>query len=88
MRGWYQRHVALDSAPLLDLDLRRRLARMLAAIAAGDGEPWVARVLLDGEYGLHDVAPGVPVTLGPGGVERDPGVGARPPTSALSCASR
>jgi malate dehydrogenase len=41
---------------------------MIAALSAGSGEPWVASVLLDGEYGLRDVATGVPVTLGPRGV--------------------
>ena len=43
---------------------------MVAAIAAGDGEQWVGSVLLDGEYGLSGAALGVPVTLGPAGVER------------------
>jgi malate dehydrogenase len=39
-----------------------------APLTVGDGEQWVASVLLDGEYGLHDVAIGVPVTLDRAGV--------------------
>jgi malate/lactate dehydrogenase len=41
---------------------------MVAALAHGDAEPWPASVLLDGEYGVENVALSVPVTLGPGGV--------------------
>ena len=42
---------------------------MIAAMQRDDGELWVAGVLLAGEYGLRDVATGVPVTLHPGGVK-------------------
>jgi malate/lactate dehydrogenase len=45
------------------------VARMVAAIVAGSPEPWVASVLLQGEYGLSG-ALGVPVLLGPRGVAR------------------
>jgi malate/lactate dehydrogenase len=68
--GWYQRHVALDSGRSSTWTSGAGVARMVAAIAAGDGEPWVGSVLLDGEYGLSGVAFGVPVILGPAGVER------------------
>jgi len=67
VHGWYRRHVALDSSRSSTWTSGAGLARMLAA---GDGEPWVASLLLEGEYGLDGVAAGVPVTLGPGGVEQ------------------
>ncbi len=66
--GWYRRHVALDSGRSSTWTSGAGLTRMLAAMRADDGAQWVASVLLDGEYGLHDVATGVPVTLGPRGV--------------------
>jgi malate/lactate dehydrogenase len=68
MRGWYRRHVALDPNRSSTWTSGAGLARLLAAMAAGDGEQWVASVLLDGEYGLRDVATGVPVTLDRTGV--------------------
>ena len=52
MRGWYRRHVALDSNRSSTWTSGAGLARMLAAIARDDGQQWVASVLLDGEYGL------------------------------------
>ncbi len=67
---WYRRHVALDSGRSSTWTSGAGAARMIAALAAGGGEPWVASVLLEGEYGLDGVATGVPVTLGPGGVEQ------------------
>jgi malate/lactate dehydrogenase len=70
VRGWYRRHVALDSGRSSTWTSGAGVAAMVAAIVTGSGEPWVASALLDGEYGLRDVALGVPVALGPGGVER------------------
>jgi malate dehydrogenase len=66
VHSWYRRHVALDSGRSSTWTTGAGLARMLAR----DGNQWVASVLLEGEYGLDGVAAGVPVTLGPGGVER------------------
>jgi malate/lactate dehydrogenase len=68
--GWYRRHVALDSGRSSTWTSGAGVARMVAALASGDGEQWVGSVLLDGEYGLSGVALGVPVILGPSGVER------------------
>ena len=68
VRDWYRRHVALDAGRSSTWTSAAGIARMLAAMARDDGEQWVASVLLDGEYGLHDVATGVPVTLGPRGL--------------------
>ncbi|MDA0182336.1 hypothetical protein OJ997_18660 [Solirubrobacter phytolaccae] len=68
VRGWYRRHVALDAGRSSTWTSATGIARMLAAMARDDGEQWVASVLLDGEYGLRDVATGVPVTIGPRGL--------------------
>ena len=70
IRGWYRRHVALDAGRSSTWASGAGVARMVAAIVSGSGEPWIASVLLDGEYGLSGVALGVPVVLGPGGMER------------------
>jgi malate dehydrogenase len=65
--GWYVRHVALDSGRSSTWTTGHGVARMIAALD-GPAEPWPASVVLDGEYGLRDVALGVPVTLGPSGL--------------------
>jgi malate dehydrogenase len=70
VRTWYRRHVALDSGRSSTWTSGAGVASMVAAICGGDGSPWVASTLLDGEYGLSGVALGVPVELGPRGVER------------------
>ncbi|WP_259313659.1 malate dehydrogenase [Capillimicrobium parvum] len=68
VRDWYARHVALDSGRSSTWTSGRGVARMVAALAHGDDEPWPASVVLEGEYGIDGVALSVPVTLGPGGV--------------------
>jgi len=70
VRGWYRRHVALDSGRSSTWASGAGVARMVAAIVSGSPEPWVASVLLDGEYGAYGQALGVPVELGPPGVKR------------------
>ncbi|MDP9294332.1 MAG: malate dehydrogenase [Actinomycetota bacterium] len=69
LRGWYRRHVALDSGRTSTWTSGLGVARMLQAIATGDDGPWPASVRLAGEYGLEDVCLSVPVTLGRGGAE-------------------
>jgi malate dehydrogenase len=70
VRNWYRRHVALDAGRSSTWTSGAGVARMVAAIVAGSGEPWVASTLLDGEYDVFGTALGVPVELGPHGVER------------------
>ena len=76
LRTWYERHVALDSGRSSTWTSGLGVARMVTAIAqgggGGDGNAalWPASVVLDGEYGISDVAVSVPVTLGPGGVRQ------------------
>lgn len=65
---WYARHVALDSGRTSTWASGLGAARMVEAIAAGDGTVLPAAVVLRGEYGVEDVALGVPVRLGPEGV--------------------
>jgi malate dehydrogenase len=67
-RGWYTRHVALDPTRSSTWTSGRGLARVVTALAGGEPLTIPASILLDGEYGLRDVALGVPVTVGPGGV--------------------
>lgn len=75
VKGWYIRHVALDSGRSSTWTTGHGVARMIAALTgrAGDGDDvprvWPASVVLDGEYGLRDVAIGVPARLGAGGLE-------------------
>jgi malate/lactate dehydrogenase len=70
VRGWYVRHVALDSTRSSTWTSGHGVARMVAALAHPRPGQWPASVVLDGEYGIADAAIGVPVTLGPGGAER------------------
>jgi len=70
VRNWYRRHVALDSGRSSTWTSGAGVAALVAAIATGAGDPWVASTLLDGEYEIFDAAVAVPVRLGPRGVER------------------
>jgi malate/lactate dehydrogenase len=67
VRTWYRRHVALDSRRSSTWTTGAGVAQMIAALRSG-GE-WVASVRLEGEYGINGVSLGVPITLGPGGVQ-------------------
>jgi malate/lactate dehydrogenase len=64
VRTWYRRHVALDSRRSSTWTTGAGVARMIAV-----GGETVASVRLEGEYGIQGVSLGVPVTLGPGGVQ-------------------
>jgi malate/lactate dehydrogenase len=68
VRGWYVRHVALDSGRSSTWTSGHGIARMVAALLAPPApDPWPASVVLAGEYGIEGVALSVPVTLGDGG---------------------
>lgn len=69
LRNWYVRHVALDSGRSSTWTSGLGVARMITALG-GVGELWPASLMLDGEYGIADVAVTVPVTLGTGGAEQ------------------
>jgi malate dehydrogenase len=68
-RSWYPRHVALDSGRSSTWTSGLGVARMVAALDAG-GELWPASIVLDGEYGIRDVAVAIPATIGRGGAEQ------------------
>jgi malate dehydrogenase len=70
VRDWYLHHVALDSGRSSTWATGHGVARMVAAVTAGDDALWPASVVLDGEYGITGASITVPVTLGPGGVQR------------------
>jgi malate dehydrogenase len=42
---------------------------IISSIASQDGRIWPASASLEGEYGLRDVSIGVPVRVGPKGIE-------------------
>src|SRR5439155_21915497 len=71
LRGWYERHVALDSGRSSTWTSGLGLARMVEAIRAdGGANLWPASVGLEGEYGVEGVCLGVPVELGRNGARR------------------
>jgi malate dehydrogenase len=70
LRGWYVRHVALDCGRSSTWTSGFGVARLISALRAPSDEPWTASVMLEGEYGVRGVSLGVPVSLGPAGVER------------------
>jgi malate dehydrogenase len=70
VRGWYVRHVALDSKRSSTWTSGLGVARMVDALVESGPDPWPASVVLDGEYGVRGTALSVPVALGPSGVER------------------
>jgi malate dehydrogenase len=67
VRTWYRRHVALDSRRSSTWTTGAGVASMICTL--GSGGDTVASVRLNGEYGIEGVSLGVPVTLGPGGVQ-------------------
>jgi len=67
VRTWYRRHVALDSRRSSPWTTGAGVASMICTL--GSGGDTVASVRLNGEYGIEGVSLGVPVTLGPGGVQ-------------------
>jgi malate/lactate dehydrogenase len=69
VRGWYIRHVALDSSRSSTWTSGHVIARMVAELLAPPGErPWPVSIVLDGEYGIDGVALTVPAVLGDGAV--------------------
>ena len=67
VRTWYRRHVALDSRRSSTWTTGAGVAQMIGEL--GTGGETVASVRLNGEYGIKGVSLGVPVTIGPGGVQ-------------------
>jgi malate dehydrogenase len=68
-QGWYTKHKALESGRSSTWTSGLGTARMVRAIANGDGGCYPASIVLQGEYGLDRVSVSVPVTLGGEGVE-------------------
>jgi malate dehydrogenase len=68
VRGWYERHVALDSGRSSTWTTGHGIARMVAALSGSGEELWPASVVLEGEYGVRGAALSVPTTLARGGV--------------------
>lgn len=72
IRGWYTRHVALDSGRSSTWTSGLGLARMVEAIRSDSRDLWPASVVLEGEYGIDGASLGVPVRLGRDGVAELP----------------
>lgn len=70
LRGWYRRHVALDPTRSSTWTSGRGIARMIAAITQDERVLLPAAVVLEGEYGLHEVSLGVPAVIGAAGAQR------------------
>jgi malate/lactate dehydrogenase len=70
LRGWYRRHVGLNSGRTSTWTTGLGVARMIESVVVGDGRVWPASVVLEGEYGLTGVSVGVPISLGRCGVTR------------------
>jgi malate dehydrogenase len=70
LRGWYVRHVALDSGRSSTWTSGLGVARMIQAIASDSGELFPASILLRGEYGIDGVCLSVPVSVGAAGARR------------------
>jgi malate dehydrogenase len=69
IRGWYVRHVALDSGRSSTWTSGLGIARMVRACLDPEGaEVWPASVALRGEYEIEGVSLSVPVVLGGGGM--------------------
>ena len=67
--NWYVQHVALDSKRTSTWSSGLGAAYLVRALSADRSVMMPACTVLEGEYGLHGVAVGVPVVLGRGGVE-------------------
>ena len=68
LRGWYVKHVALDSGRSSTWTSGVGVARMAVALGNDEGELWPASVALEGEYGIDGIYLSVPVTIGRGGL--------------------
>ena len=77
VRGWYRRHVALDSGRSSTWTSGAGVARMVAAIVAGAASRGWRRCCWTASTGSTASRLGVPVALGPARRRADPGVGAR-----------
>lgn len=69
-QGWFAKHKALDSGRSSTWTSGLGTARMVRAIADGNGVRFPASIVLEGEYGLEGVSVSVPITLGRGGADQ------------------
>jgi malate dehydrogenase len=70
MTTWYARHVALDSGRASTWSSGLGTARLVDAMATGSPDPWPGSTVLTGQYGIDGVSVGVPLIVGPSGVEK------------------
>lgn len=70
LRGWYRRHVGLNSGRTSTWTTGLGVARMIESVVTADERVWPASTVLEGEYGIAGVSVGVPVSLGSSGVTR------------------
>jgi malate dehydrogenase len=70
VRGWFAAYQALNSGRTSGWTSAVGLATVVGAVAGNGPQVLPGSVMLDGEYGVTGVSLGVPLTLGPGGVEK------------------
>jgi malate dehydrogenase len=70
LRGWYVRHVGLDSGRSSTWTSGLGIARLIRAVADDSGELFPVSILLRGEYGVDGVCLSVPASIGAAGAQR------------------
>lgn len=68
--NWFINYQALNSGRTSGWTSALGLAKVIQCIACDSEEILPCSVLLQGEYGIHDVSVGVPVQLGPNGIKK------------------
>lgn len=69
-RTWFSTYQSLGAGRTSGWTSAMGIGRLVAALAKGADEVLPCSAVLRGEYGLSDVSLGVPVVLGPGGIQQ------------------
>ena len=69
MAGFFSRWNELQPGRTAGWTSAESMGDIISSIASQDGRIWPASASLEGEYGLRDVSIGVPVRVGPKGIE-------------------
>ncbi len=69
IRNWFLSYQSLDSGRTTGFTSAIGVVRLIEAIVRNTGEILPGSAILTGQYGISDVSVGVPITLGPDGIE-------------------